>query len=215
MRSDAIDQLVSTYLKQPAKVSWKGALGDSVRGVFQGGRIELAGISVLALPFDRIVVQSDRFQFTPGLPASIEITRPRIELSIDQRQMNRWLKRARAPFELELTENGFEFHAAIAGISLNRTLSTLEVRSGWLVLKPVRSEVLGLNTRLATLFRSYLPIPRLAPGVQLTRIRHAKGAVRLQLTLDDFDEQITPGLVDRLRSRFYPFARKPSDLPRS
>lgn len=213
MRSDAIDQLMSSYLKQPAKVSWKGALGDSVRGVFKGGRMELAGISVLALPFDRIVVQSDRFQFTPGLPASIEIERPRIEVSLDQRQIQRWLKRSRAPFELELTKEGFEFHAAVAGISLNRTLSTLEVRGGWLVLKPLRSEFLGMNTRLATLFRSYLPIPRLAKGTEITRIRHAKGAVRIQMTLDDINEEITPGLVDRLRTRFYPFSSKASDPP--
>ena len=49
MHSDAIDQLLTTYLKQPAKVSWQGALGDSVRGNFEGARLELAGVSVLAM----------------------------------------------------------------------------------------------------------------------------------------------------------------------
>ena len=48
MRSDAIDQLLTTYLEMPAKVSWRGALADSARGIFEGGRLELAGVAVLA-----------------------------------------------------------------------------------------------------------------------------------------------------------------------
>ena len=95
MRSDAIDELLSGYLKMPAKVSWEGALADSIRGVFEGVRLELAGVAILALPFDRLVFRADRFQFTPGIPASFEAVRPRIDISIDQRQLDRWLRRTR------------------------------------------------------------------------------------------------------------------------
>ena len=59
MRSDAIDELLSNYFKMPAKVSWEGALADSVRGVFEGPRLELAGLAILALPFDRMVLRAD------------------------------------------------------------------------------------------------------------------------------------------------------------
>jgi len=210
LRSDAIDRLLSTYLQQPAKVSWEGALGDSVRGIFEGARIELAGVSVMALPFDRLVLESDRFQFTPGLPATIEVIGPRVEVSIHQRQLDRWLRRARAPFALELHEDGIEFQMDLRGFQISRVLTTLEISGGWLALKPKRAEVLGLRSRLASLFRTYLPMRRLAPQTRLTAIRHAQGAIRMELTLDDFEDEITPGLVDRLQSQFLPFARSDS-----
>jgi len=207
MRSDAIDQLLSTYLKMPARVSWEGALADSVRGVFEGVRLELAGLAILALPFERLVLRTDRFQFTPGIPARIEATRPRIEISIDQRQIDRWLQRARAPFELRLSEDAIEFQMELGGFPLTRTETELRVRGGWFELRPKRAEFLGVRARLVSVFRTYLPIPRLAPQTRLTGIEHAEGVLRLELSLDDFADVITPGLVERLQNRFLPFAR--------
>ena len=207
MRSDAIDNLLSSYLKMPAKVSWEGALADSVRGVFEGVRLELAGLAILALPFDRLVVRADRFQFTPGIPARIEAVGPRIEVSIDQRQIDRWLKRARVPFELRLTEDAIDFQMNVGGISLTRTRTELGVQRGWFVLRPQRVEVLGVRARLVSVFRTYLPLPRLAPQTRLTCISHAEGSLRFELGLDDFSDVITPGLIERLQSRFLPFAK--------
>lgn len=206
MRSDAIDQLISAYLKQPAKVTWKAAIGDSIRGIFEEGRIELAGVALLALPFDRLVFESDRFAFVPGLPAKIQVLRPRLEISIDQRQLDRWLARSRAPFALRLREDAIEFQMEVAGFPISRTLTNLEIADGWITLKPQHAEIFGLRSRLATLFRTSLPIPRLAPQTRISAIRHAEGALRLELTLDDFDDEVTPGLLDRLQSRFLPFA---------
>ncbi len=210
MRSDAIDQIISTYLRMPAKVSWKAAIGDSIRGVFEEGRIELAGVSTLALPFDRLVFESDRFQLTPGIPATIHVVRPRLELSIDQRQLDRWLVRARAPFDLRLEQDAIEFEMALGGFPITRTRTELEISRGWISLRPVHAELLGLRNRLANLFRTTLPLPRLAPQTRLTAIRHARGAIRVELTLDDFEEEINAGLVDRLQARFLPFARRSS-----
>jgi hypothetical protein len=207
LRSDAIDQLLSSYLKQPAKVSWTGALGDSVRGIFEGVRLELAGVSIMALPFDRLVFESDRFQITPGIPARISVVHPRVEVSIDQRQLDRWLRRVRAPFGLALRADGVEFQMDLRQWQISRVLSEIEIVRGWVILKPKRAKILGLENRLAALFRTYLPIPRLAPQTRITAIRHAKGAIRVELTLDDFEDEITPGLVDRLRSQFLPFGR--------
>lgn len=207
MRSDAIDELLSTYLKMPAKVSWEGALADSVRGVFEGVRLELAGVAILALPFDRLVFRADQFQFTPGIPARIEAVQPRIEVSIDQRQIDRWLKRVRAPFELRLVEGGIEFQMDLAGFPLTRTETELRVQRGWFVLRPKRAEFLGVRARLVSVFRAYIPLPRLAPQTRLTGIKHVEGALRLELGLDDFADVITPGLIERLRNRFLPFAK--------
>ena len=206
MRSDSIDDLLTTYLKMPAKVSWDGALADSVRGVFDGVRLELAGLAILALPFDRLVFRAERFQFTPGLPARIEATAPRIEVSLDQRQLDRWLARVRAPFELQLIEDAIEFRMNVAGYPITRTETELRVQRGWFVLQPKHAEFLGLRARLVSLFRTYIPLPRLAPQTRLTGIRHVSGAIRLELGLDDFADVITPGLIDRLQNRFLPFA---------
>ena len=207
MRSDAIDQLLSSYLKIPAKVSWEGALADSMRGVFEGVRLELAGVAIMALPFDRLVFRADRFQFTPGIPARFEAVRPRIEISIDQRQLDRWLRRARAPFELRLIEGAIEFQMDVGGVLLSRTKTELRVQRGWFVLRPKHAEFLGLRARLVSLFRAYIPLPRLAPQTRLTGIEHSSGAIRLELSLDDFADEVTPGLIERMQTRFLPFAR--------
>lgn len=218
MRSDAIDQVISTYLEMPAKVSWKGAVGDSVRGTFEEGRLELAGIAVLALPFDRLVLEAERFQFTPGIPAGFEATSPKIELSLDQRQVDRWLERAGAPFKLKLIEGGIDFRVNVGGFPISRAETELCIENGWFILRPKSAEFLGIRNPLATLFRTFVPIPRLAPQTRLTGIKHERGALRIVLTLDDFTEEITPGLVERMQERFLPFAKAsawklPFDLP--
>jgi len=206
VRSDAIDQLLSTYLKLPARVSWQGALADSARGIFVGGRLELAGVAVLALPFERLVLEAERFQFIPGLPARISATGPRIIVSIDQHQVDQWLNQARAPFDLKLTANAIEFRMDIAGFAFSRVETELRVQRGWFVLSPQRAEVFGFRSRLASLFRTYLPLPRLAPQTRLTGVEHVEGAIRLEMGLDDFEEDISPGLVKRMQNRFLPFA---------
>lgn len=206
MRSDAIDDLVSTYLKMPAKVSWQGALADSVRGSFEGVRLELAGIAILALPFERLVLHADRFQFTPGIPARIEARRARLEITIDQRQLDLWLRRSRVPFELTLTDDTIEFEMQIGGFPIARTETELRVRRGWFVLQPKKAVFLGIRARLVSLFRTAIPLPRLAPQTRLSGIKHDPGVLRFELSLDDFSDIITPGLVDRLRQRFLPFS---------
>ena len=204
MRSEAIDELLSTYLAMPARVSWKGALGDSVRGTFVGGRLELAGVAVLALPCQRLVLESERFQFTPGLPARIRAVGPKLEITIEQSQIDRWLARARAPFSLALREDGIELALDVAGYPLTRAQAELCIDRGWFVLRPRRATLLGFENRLATLFRAFFPMPRLAPETRLSAIRHQAGAIVLELRLDDFEEDLNAGLVGRLQQRFLP-----------
>jgi hypothetical protein len=204
MRSEAIDELLSQYLAMPARVSWKGALGDSVRGTFVGGRLELAGLAILALPCQRLVLESERFQFTPGIPARIRAVAPRIEMTIDQAQIDRWLARARAPFRLALREHGVELALDVAGVDVTRAEAELQIDRGWFVLRPRRASLFGIDNRLALLFRTFFPMPRLAPETRLSAIRHAAGSLSLEFSLDDFEEELTPGLVQRLQERFLP-----------
>ncbi|MFO0688532.1 MAG: hypothetical protein U0900_07480 [Myxococcota bacterium] len=204
MHSQAVDDLLSQYLAMPARVSWKGALGDSVRGTFVGGRLELAGVAVLALPCQRLVLESERFQFTPGLPARIRAVAPRIEMTIEQSQIDRWLARAKAPFALALHENGVELALDVAGFPVTRAEAALCIDRGWFVLRPKRASLFGFDNRLAALFRAYFPMPRLAPETRLSAIRHRKGAIVLELALSDFEEDLSPGLVQRLQQRFLP-----------
>jgi len=211
MRSDAIDQILSSYLKMPARVSWGGALAEGAMGRFEDARLELSGVAVLALPFDRLVLEADHFRFTPGLPARIAARGPRLILSIDQRQIDTWLARTRAPFSMKLTDRAVDLEVDLAGWSLGRVETEFAVRNGWLVLRPLRAELLGFRSYLAQLFRSFLPLPRLAPQTRLTGIEHAAGAIRLELTLDDFEDVITPGLVERMQGRFMPFSRTGAD----
>ncbi len=207
MHSDAIDELISKYLAMPARVSWKGALGDSVRGTFVGGRLELAGVAVLALPCQRLVLESERFQFTPGLPARIRAVGPRIEMTIEQFQIDRWLARVKAPFRLALRENGVELALDVAGYPVTRAEAELCIDRGWFVLRPRSASVFGLENRLAALFRAFFPMPRLAPETRLSAIRHEPGALKLEFRLDDFEEELRPGLAQRLQERFLPLPR--------
>lgn len=204
MHSQAVDDLLSQYLAMPARVSWKGALGDSVRGTFVGGRLELAGVAVLALPCQRLVLESERFQFTPGLPARIQAVGPRIEMTIDQAQIDRWLARVKAPFRLALGEDGVELALDVAGFPVTRVVATLGIDRGWFVLRPKRAALLGIENRLVALFRTFFPMPRLAPETRLSAIHHRAGAIVLELTLADFEEDLSPGLVQRLQQRFLP-----------
>lgn len=207
MRSDAIDQVISTFLEMPARVSWSGALADSARGHFEDARLELAGMAVLPLPVERLVLEARRFQFVPGIPARFVVEGPRLVLTIDQRQIDAWLDRARAPFALRLAEGSVEFRMEVAGFPIGRAETEVRISRGWVVLRPKHQEFLGVRNRLATLFRTYLPLPRLAPQTRLTGVEHDEGLIRLELTLDDFEDVITPGLVDRVQERFLPFAK--------
>lgn len=204
MRSQAIDDLISQYLALPARVSWDGALGDSMRGIFEGGRLELAGIALLALPCRRLVLACERFEFSPGLPARIRATAPRVELVLDQAFVERWLARMRAPFSLALKAEGIAFSFDVAGLPVSRALATLEIDRGWFVLRSKRGELLGFENRLAALFRAFFPMPKLAPETRLDAIRHREGELVLELALADFEEEVRPGLVERMQQRFLP-----------
>jgi hypothetical protein len=54
------------------------------------------------------------------------------------------------------------------------------------------------------MFRFYLPMPPLSKETRLAGIDHEPGRLRLRFGIDDFEEEVSPGLLSRLRKRFFP-----------
>lgn len=204
MRSDVLDQLVSRYLEQPVKASWEGSAADMLRGSFEDARLEFGGIATAWMPLEGVVLAARRAELVPGVPATIRIEEPSLLLSVGQADVTRWVERFQLPFELHLTEQGLLARAKVAGLQIGEVEARVGVVGGWFVLQPQRASLLGVPNYVAWLFRTYLPLPPLAEGANLEEIGHEEGRLRLRFEIDSFDEELTPGLVGRLRSRLLP-----------
>ena len=205
MRSDAIDQLISSYLKQPVKVSWESGTADVLRGSFDSPRIELAGLATAWLPLERVVLQASHARFVPGVPAKLEVEAPQIEITLGQAALDKWLSRFELPFRLALGDKGMTLHTEIAGFPVGEFETRLEVVGGWFVLSPRRASILGVPGYVSSLFRTYLPVPPLSEDTRLIEIGHRRGELILGFEVRDLVEDITPGLVSRLQRRLIPF----------
>ncbi len=207
MRSDPIDRILSSYLELPIRASWEGSAADSIRGSFQEPRLELDGLASSWLPLERVEFSADHARFTPGVPPRIEVEGPRLAISVGQSAVDDWVRRFRMPFRLRLGERGLQLETKVAGFPVGEIETKLEVVGGWFVLQPRRASILGVPNYVATLFRSYLPLPPLPSDARLLRIDHCPEEVQLTFAVDDFEETITPGLMDRLQARLLPWSR--------
>ena len=171
MRSVALDEIVSRYLELPVRASWHGGALDLLRGRLDDPRIELGGIATSWLPLEGVVLCAHRSRLTPGLPARLHVEEPEVVALVGQRDIERWAARFQLPFELELTENGLVARARVAGLPVVEVEVRLGVVGGWFVLKPRRASLLGVPNYAAWIFRTYLPLPRLARGARLEEIR--------------------------------------------
>lgn len=205
MQSDAIDQWLSSYLEQPVKLSWEGSIADSLRGSFDGVRFEIAGVATAWLPLERIVVTASHARITPGLPAVFRVEGPVIAVTIGQSDLDRWQDGFQLPFRLQLGEKGLIVNTEIAGVAISELETRLEVIRGWFVLQPQRASFLGIPSNLARLLRAYLPLPPLSPEARLVGIDHAPRRLTLRFGVSDFEEEISPGLLSRLRRRLLPW----------
>jgi hypothetical protein len=204
VRSDILDQLVASYLRQPAKASWAGSAADLLRGTFDDAHLELGGIATAWLPLEGVVLSARRVEFTPGIPAHIRVEEPSLSAVVGQRDVTRWVERFQLPFELHLTERGLLAKARIGGLEVGEIEARLEVVGGWFARQPRRASLLGVPNYVAWLFRAYLPLPPLADGARLDEIGHEEGKIRLRFEVDSFEEELTPGLLGRLRGRILP-----------
>jgi hypothetical protein len=205
VRSDAIDQWLSSYLELPVKLSFDGSVGDALRGSFDGVSLEVAGVATAWLPLERIALHADRATITPGLPAKLAVETPVVSITVGQRDLDRWQGRFQLPFRLALGEKGLIVHTEVAGVPLSEFETSLEIVNGWFVLRPRRAAILGIPSTLATWLRAYLPLPPISPDARLSAIDHAPGTLTLHFSISDFEESVTPGMLPRLRKRLLPW----------
>ncbi len=205
MRSDAIDQWLSSYLEMPVKLSFEGSVGDALRGSFEGVSLEIAGVATAWLPLERIAMRASRATLTPGLPAVLGVVEPVVSVTVGQRDLDRWQRGSQLPFRLSLGEKGLIVNTGVAGVVITEFEAQLEVVNGWFVLRPRRARVLGIPSQLASWLRAYLPLPPVSPEARLTGIDHAPGELTLHFRVSDFEEEVSQGMLRRLRRRMLPW----------
>ena len=211
-RSDLIDELLSTYLKVPVMMYWEGASGLPFPDQFTNARAEFQGFATDWLDLERIACIAERIKFVPGLPAQLKVEGPGLEITIGQAALDRWLKRFQLPYRLELGSDALVVHTEIAGFPVAEFETTVEIVGGWFVLKPKRTSFFGVPGYVSSIFQTYLPVPPLSSDTRLAGIRHAQGSLTLSFALSDFEEEITPGLLLRLRRKFFPMVDQISGM---
>jgi hypothetical protein len=205
VRSDTLDQWLSSYLAQPVKLSWEGSAADALRGLFEGVHVEVAGIATAWLPIERIAVHADRVKLTPGVPAVLGVEGAAVSITVGQRDLDRWQGGFQLPFRLRLAEKGLVLHTEIAGLSITEFETQLEVVRGWFVLRPQRASFLGIGGQAARWLRAYLPLPPISPEARLIGIDHAEDRLTLHFGVSDFEEEVSRGMPQRLRRRLLPW----------
>jgi len=203
-RSDVIDKLISSYLTLPVQVYWRRATGLPLPDTFENAELAFAGLATALLPVEKVVWRAGRVKLIPTLPVRIVLKDPSVEIVIGQAEVDRWQKRFRLPYRLELAKDGLIVHTEMAGFPVAEFETRLEVVGGWFVLQPQRASLFGLPGYVSSLFRTYLPIPPLSRETRLAGIEHEQGLLKLRFALDDFEEDVTPGVLERIRKRFFP-----------
>lgn len=202
--ANVISQLVSSYFELPVTIRWEKASGLPFPDRFENARLEFGGLATAWMDLKQVIWHADEVRFVPGFPARVKVRGPHVEIAVGQTEIDRWLSRFQLPYRLVLKDDALVVHAEIAGLSLGEFETRIEVVNGWFVLEPQRASILGVPTYVASLFRTFLPLPPLSGSTQLIAIEHRKGELRAVFGLDDFDEQVTPGLLGRLQKRLMP-----------
>lgn len=203
-RSDLVDELLSSYLKIPVTMGWEKASGYPFPDCFENSRLDFRGIATGWLGLDQISCTARETRFEHGLPARLLLTGPGLEVTIGQVALDKWLGRFQLPYRLELGAGGLIVHTEIAGFPVARFETTIDVVGGWFVLKPKRASIFGVPGYVSSIFQTYLPVPPLSRETRLSGIEHAPDTLMLRFALDDIEEEVTPGLLLRLRKRFFP-----------
>lgn len=207
--SNVIAQIVSSYFELPVRIDWKKASGMPFPDRFEDAQLEFSGVATAWMDLKQVVWRASQVRFIPGMPARIEVTGPRVEIAVGKDELTRWLKRFELPYRLELAEDAIIVHTELAGLPVAELEARLEVVGGWFVLQPKRASIMGVPNYVASLFRTYLPLPPLAGNTRLESIDHEPEVLRMTFALEDFEEQITPGLLPRLQKRLLPTLELP------
>ena len=192
--------------------AWEDASGLPFPDQFTNTRAEFQGIATDWLELERIACVAEKARFVHGIPAQLKVQGPGLEITIGQQALDRWLKRFQLPYRLELGSDALIVHTEIAGFPVAEFETTVEIVGGWFVLKPKRTSFFGVPGYVSSIFQTYLPVPPLSSDTRLAGITHAQGSLTLSFALSDFEEEITPGLLLRLRRKFFPMVDQISGM---
>ena len=204
-----IEQLVSSYFQLPVQVDWKRATGLPLPDRYDEPRLTFSGLATSWIDLEQVTWRARQVHFVPGIPMTVHVVEPRVDVTVGKAELARWLKRFELPYRVELVEDALVIHSELAGVPVAEMEAHLEIENGWFVLQPHRASILGMPNYLAALFRTYLPLPPLAGNIELQAIHHEPDRLRLTFALEDFDEQVTPGLITRLQKRLVPTLQIP------
>ncbi|MAT82676.1 MAG: hypothetical protein CMD39_00120 [Gammaproteobacteria bacterium] len=207
--ASVIDQLVSSYFELPVHVDWERASGMPFPDRFDHASLRFQGLATAWMDLKQVVWRAAHVRFVPGMPATIRVSSPQVEIAVGKDEITRWLQRFELPYRVELSDDAIVLHTELAGLPVAELEARLEVIGGWFVLQPRRASVLGVPNYVAALFRTYLPLPPLAGNTRLASIQHEPDVLRLTFSLEDFEEQVTPGLLARLQKRLLPTLEMP------
>jgi len=202
--TSVIEQLISSYFELPVRVDWKNAAGLPFPDRFDEPELHFSGLATSWMNLQQVVWRAEHVRFLPGMPAAVQVRAPQVEVAVGKDDFARWLKRFELPYRVELTSDAIVLHTEFGGFPVAELEARLEVVGGWFLLQPRRASILGLPNYVAALFRTYLPIPPLAGNTRLESIHHEPDVLRLTFALEDFEEQVTPGLLTRLQKRLLP-----------
>ena len=207
--ASVIDQLVSSYFELPVHIDWERASGMPFPDRFDNASLRFSGLATAWMDLKQVVWRAAHVRFVPGMPATVRVTGPQVEIAVGKDEITRWLQRFELPYRVELSNDAIVLHTELAGMPVAELEARLEVIGGWFVLQPKRASILGVPNYVASLFRTYLPLPPLAGNTRLESIRHEPDVLRLTFGLEDFEEQVTPGLLPRLQKRLLPTLEMP------
>ena len=193
---DAASRIVDHPIRPRVKITAQGLL----RGELDVVKVEVPAVLAAGLVLDRVVVRAQRVRVVPGLPPRLRAGPIGLRAYVSQDNVDRWTRTARLPIHLQLTPDGVQITAGLAGIRVTETLADLEVAGRFLRLSPKRVTIAGVPAPMARFFRGYLPLPPLPRGARITEVRPGDGELEVTFQLDEIDEALTPDIAQRLRS---------------
>jgi hypothetical protein len=192
----ASERLIHRPLRPRVRLSPSGML----RGELDMLKVEAPAFLVAGLVIDRFVIRADRVRIAPGLPPRFHAGPVRLRAVVGQDNLDRWTRKARLPFALDLTRDGLILTGGVAGIRVTEVEVDLDVAGPLLQLRPRRATMLGMSAPLLWLLRGYLPLPPLPRGARLERVDHGDRELTATFIIDAVDEPLTPDIARRLTS---------------
>jgi hypothetical protein len=194
------DAASERLLDRPLRPRLRLSPGGLVRGELDMVKVEVPAFLVAGLVVDRFVIRADRVRITPGLPPRFRAGPVRLRAVVGQNNLDRWTRKARLPFALDLTRDGVILSGGVGGIRVTEVEVDLGVAGPLLQLRPRKATMLGMSAPLVWLLRGYLPLPPLPRGARLERVDHGDRELTASFIIDDVDEPLTPDVARRITS---------------